>query len=339
MLSTETVTPGSGAPVALKRYASSDGLCCQRTDEQHDDEQRASKLQHRQFSPVFDRYGLTGFGEYTRVAYPRRMSTAIDRFRELHESGCFVLPNPWDIGSARLLVHLGFPRWRRPAPDSRGRSAVATITSRSKTRSRTSARWPPRSTCRSTPISKAASPSNRTTSRPTCAARGDRHRRSLDRRLDRRRRESAVRFDAGRRAHPGGRAQCHRSQAAPASSSPARSEGFIAGRPDLGETIRRLTAYADAGADCLYAPGINSRRIQAVVEAVAPKPVNVLAYANFATVAELPTGRSAHQRRRRAGPRRVDRFLAAAPEIAEKGTFTALGHAVSGAEINAYFKT
>src|SRR5438067_1460414 len=60
-------------------------------------------------SPIFDRYGLMDFREYTRDAYARPMSTAIDRFRQLHESGCFVLPNPWDIGSARLLVHLGFP--------------------------------------------------------------------------------------------------------------------------------------------------------------------------------------------------------------------------------------
>jgi methylisocitrate lyase len=68
----------------------------------------------------------------------------------------------------------------------------------------------------------------------------------------------------------------------------ARSEGFIVGRPDLAETIRRLTAFADAGADCLYAPGIRSRDdIAAVVEAVRPKPVNVLVGTNFTTVQEL----------------------------------------------------
>src|SRR5262249_54089944 len=67
-----------------------------------------------------------------------------------------------------------------------------------------------------------------------------------------------------------------------------RSEGFIAGRPDLSETIRRLTAYADAGADCLYAPGLRSRAdIEAVVAAVAPKPVNVLVGTDFTTVADL----------------------------------------------------
>src|SRR5207244_12032426 len=58
----------------------------------------------------------------------------------------------------------------------------------------------------------------------------------------------------------------------------ARSEGFLVGLPDLGETIRRLAAYAAAGAECLYAPGLRTiGDIKAVVEAVAPKPVNVLA--------------------------------------------------------------
>src|SRR4029079_1397725 len=68
----------------------------------------------------------------------------------------------------------------------------------------------------------------------------------------------------------------------------ARSEGFIAGRPDLAETIRRLTAYAEAGADCLFAPGLLSMAdISAVVAAVAPKPVTVLVGSDFTTVAAL----------------------------------------------------
>src|SRR5581483_10623700 len=66
-----------------------------------------------------------------------------------------------------------------------------------------------------------------------------------------------------------------------------RSEGFVVGRPDLEETIRRLQAYAEAGADCLYAPRIETtEQISAVVAAVAPKPVNLLANAPFVTVAE-----------------------------------------------------
>ena len=103
-----------------------------------------------------------------------------------------------------------------------------------------------------------------------------------------------------------------------------RSEGFIAGRPDLDETIRRLQAYAEAGADCLYAPGIGTaEQIAAVVAAVTPKPVNLLANAPFVTVAEAAG----------LGVRRISvggtlartawsGFLAAAEEIASEGTFT-----------------
>ena len=119
----------------------------------------------------------------------------------------------------------------------------------------------------------------------------------------------------------------------------ARSEGFLVGRPDLGETIRRLAAYAEAGADCLYAPGLrNMSDIRAVVKAAAPKPVNVLAGSDFTTVAELAA----------AGVRRISvggalartawtGFLAAAKEIAEDGTFSALGRAIPFAEINGRF--
>jgi methylisocitrate lyase len=118
-----------------------------------------------------------------------------------------------------------------------------------------------------------------------------------------------------------------------------RSEGFIVGRPDLADTIRRLTAYAEAGADCLYAPGIRtSGDIMAVVSAVAPKPLNVLVGSDFTTVAELAA----------LGVRRISvggalaraawtGFLQAASEIAERGTFTSLANAVSFAEINGRF--
>src|SRR2546426_8439457 len=118
-----------------------------------------------------------------------------------------------------------------------------------------------------------------------------------------------------------------------------RSEGFIVGRPDLSETIRRLTAFAEAGADCLYAPGLRSMAdIKAVVSAVAPRPVNVLVGSDFATVAELT----------QAGVRRISvggalaraawtGFLQAAKEIAQHGTFIGLSRAVPFAEINRSF--
>jgi methylisocitrate lyase len=114
-----------------------------------------------------------------------------------------------------------------------------------------------------------------------------------------------------------------------------RSEGFIAGRPDLGETIRRLLAYAEAGAECLYAPGIRAREgVLAVVKAVAPRPVNVLVHDDFTTVADMAE----------AGVRRISvggalaraawtGFLQAAREIAERGTFSSLARNVTGTEM------
>ena len=119
----------------------------------------------------------------------------------------------------------------------------------------------------------------------------------------------------------------------------ARSEGFIVGRPDLGETIRRLTVYAEAGADCLYAPGIRTpEQIASEVQAVAPRPVNVLVGGPFTTVEQLAA----------LGVRRVSvggalaraawaGFLGAAREIADRGTFTAFGNAVPFAEIDGLF--
>ena len=119
----------------------------------------------------------------------------------------------------------------------------------------------------------------------------------------------------------------------------ARSEGFIVGRPELAETLRRLEAYAEAGADCLYAPGIRTRaEIGAVVRAVSPKPVNVLVGGDFTTVADLAE----------LGVRRISvggalaraawtGFLQAAREIAEDGTFARLGEAIPFADVNAMF--
>ena len=103
-----------------------------------------------------------------------------------------------------------------------------------------------------------------------------------------------------------------------------RSEGFVVGRPDIDETIRRLRAYAEAGADCLYAPRIGSvEHVAAIVAAVAPKPVNLLINAPFITVAEAAE----------LGVRRISvggtlaraawgGFLEAAQEIADAGTFS-----------------
>ncbi|CAN5886308.1 isocitrate lyase/phosphoenolpyruvate mutase family protein [soil metagenome] len=119
-----------------------------------------------------------------------------------------------------------------------------------------------------------------------------------------------------------------------------RSEGLRFGSPDLRDTVRRLTAYSEAGADCLYAPGIRTlAEIVEVVRAVAPKPLNVLVGSDFTTVAQLAD----------AGVRRISvggglarvaltAFLEAASEIAGQGSFSALGRALPFADVDGMFR-
>jgi methylisocitrate lyase len=120
-----------------------------------------------------------------------------------------------------------------------------------------------------------------------------------------------------------------------------RSEGFLVGRPDLTDTIRRLLAYAEAGAECLYAPGLRTTAdMKTVVDALAPRPVNVMVGNDSVTVAELA----------QLGVRRISLggalacaawagFLQAAREIAERGTFEELTRAAPFADINRSFGT
>ena len=121
----------------------------------------------------------------------------------------------------------------------------------------------------------------------------------------------------------------------------ARAENFFRGHPDLADTIARLRAYAEAGADCLYAPGIQSRDdIAAIVAAVAPKPVNLLVGATSAfTLADIAA----------LGVRRVSvggalarsawgGFMRAAQALAEQGSFDGFAGAASGAELDALMR-
>jgi methylisocitrate lyase len=260
------------------------------------------------------------------------------RFRQLHESGCFVIPNPWDAGSARVLASLGFPAlattssgfaWSLGRPDNDASLDQALAYFRAVAESVTV----PVSADFQTgfAITPAAIAANVTRALATGIA------------------GLSLEDSTGNAAHPlvDFSLAVERIQAArhaidrtgTGAVLTARSEGFIAGRPDLPETIRRLTAYADAGADCLYAPGLPTLEdVVAVVKAVAPKPVNVLVGSNFSSVAELAA----------AGVRRISvggalartawtGFLAAAREIAERGTFTSFAGAVPFSEVNSLF--
>lgn len=259
-------------------------------------------------------------------------------FRQLHKSGCFVIPNPWDLGSARLLAGLGFPAlattssgfaWSVGRPDNHVTLDQALAHFQSIVGG---VRIPVNADFEGgfavAPEQVAA---NVTAATSTGVAglsiedsTGDASSPLFEYTL------AVERMNAARRAID---------DSGTGVLLTGRSEGFIVGRPDLAETIRRLIGYAEAGADCLYAPGIRTMgEIAAVVSAVAPKPVNVLAYGDFTTVAELAE----------AGVRRISvggalaraawgGFLEAAREIAQHGTFTALSRAVPGADMNRAF--
>jgi len=259
-------------------------------------------------------------------------------FRELHASGCFVIPNPWDVGSARLLAQLGFKALATTSSGfawSLGRrdNHVSLAESLGHLRAiSTSVEAPvnadfeggfavaPEDVARNVAQAARTGVAGLSIEDST----GDANDPFFDFTL------SVDRIRAARQALD---------EANPDVLLTARSEGFIVGRPDLHETIRRLTAYAEAGAECLYAPGIRSMTdVGAVVQAVAPKPVNVLVGADFTTVGALAD----------AGVRRISvggalarvawgGFLRAAREIAEHGTFTGLGSAVPFADIERAF--
>ena len=119
-----------------------------------------------------------------------------------------------------------------------------------------------------------------------------------------------------------------------------RAEGFLVGRPDMDEIIARLNAYAQAGADCLYAPGIRTReQIGDVVAAVAPRPFNLLVGATseltMADIAALGVRRvsvgGAMARAAWGG------FMRAARLLADQGSFDGFDSAASGKELNAFF--
>jgi 2-methylisocitrate lyase-like PEP mutase family enzyme len=259
-------------------------------------------------------------------------------FHQLHQSGCFVIPNPWDVGSTRLLAQLGFSALATTS------SGLAWSLGRSDNRvSVEETLFHIRSIAHGVAIPVNADfeggfaivPADVGTNVAAAVATGvaglsiedstgDAAKPLFDITL------AIERIQAARRAIDA---------TGTGVLLTGRSEGFIVGRPDLAETIRRLVAYAEAGADCLYAPGIQTRTdIEAVVRAVAPKPVNVLVGSDFTTVGALA----------QLGVRRISvggalaraawtGFLQAAREIASQGTFTGLTRAMPFAAINGSF--
>lgn len=259
-------------------------------------------------------------------------------FRHLHEAGCFVIPNPYDLGSARVLVQLGFKAlattsagfaWTLGRPDNgvslddalaHLRLIVAGVEVPVNADFQGGFAVEPDRVAANVKAATTTGVAGLSIEDST----GNASQPLFDFSL------AVDRIRAARRAID---------DTGSGVLLTARSEGFIVGRPDLAETIRRLTAFAEAGADCLYAPGIRTASdITAVIDAVAPKPVNVLASGDFTTVAELAA----------LGARRISvggalaraawtGFLESASEIAERGTFHGLTRAVPGTDINRRF--
>lgn len=268
------------------------------------------------------------------------VSTAQKRadFRKLHESGCFVLPNPWDVGSALLLEGMGF---KALASTSSGMAWSIGHSDNNVNRDHVLAHL--KTLCDATDLPVNADFEAGFAHDPAGVAA------NVARGVDTGVAGLSIEDSTGDMSAPlyEMTLAVERIRAARAAIDAkggdvvlvGRCESFLVGQPDLKATIARLVAYAEAGADCLYAPGIRTKeQIAAVVKELAPKPINVLMGGPGLTVAELTD----------LGVRRISTggalaraawggFLRAAREIAEKGSFSELAHAVTHAEINGFF--
>lgn len=259
-------------------------------------------------------------------------------FKKLHESGCFVLPNPWDVGSALLLQRMGF---KALASTSSGMAWSIGHSDNKVSCDHVLAHL--KTLCDATDIPMNADFEAGFAHDPAGVAA------NVARGVETGVAGLSIEDSTGDASAPlyEMTLAVERMRAARSAIDAkggdvvlvGRCESFLVGQPDLKATIARLVAYAEAGADCLYAPGIRTKeQIAAVVKELAPKPINVLMGSPGLTVAELTD----------LGVRRISiggalaraawgGFLRAAREIAEKGSFSELAHAVPHGEINGFF--
>ena len=260
-----------------------------------------------------------------------------EEFRRLHERGCFAIPNPWDIGGAKYLEHLGF---KAMATTSAGFAFARGVSDGSVKRDDMLAHI--RELVEATDIPVNADFENGYADDPNWCAENARlcaetgvAGLSIEDAADRKESPiydvelAAERIRAVREALHGTGVLLV-----------GRAEGFLVGRENLDQVIKRLVKYSEAGADCLYAPGFNDRDSnKAIVEAVAPKPVNIL----IGGAGGL-TMRDASE----IGARRVSvggaffraawgAFVRSAKELMEQGTFEELKHATSYADLQELF--
>ena len=259
-------------------------------------------------------------------------------FRKMHESGCFVLPNPFDVGSARALQHLGF------------KALASTSAGFAWTIGKADNRVTVDEVCdHLTALCAAVDLPVNADFEGGYAHEAEKVAANVARGIKTGVAGLSIEDSTGDAAKPlydraFAIARIKAARAAIDADNSGvlltgRCEGFLVGQADLDMVIDRLKAYSQAGADCLYAPGIRTKeQISAVVKAVHPKPVNLLIGASGLSVAEAND----------LGVRRISvggslartawaGFMRAAREMAEKGTFTELGSGYSGGELNKMF--
>jgi 2-methylisocitrate lyase-like PEP mutase family enzyme len=269
-------------------------------------------------------------------------STVADKrrtFRKLHESGCFVIPNPWNVGSARYLQGLGF---KALATTSSGFAHALGYADGALSLDDVLGHYREMSEATDVPLNAdfengfADDPDGVAINVTRCVATGVAGL-SIE---DATGKDGPPLYDFDLAVARMKAARAAIDRAGGDVILTGRAEGFIRGVPDLDDVIRRLTAYKTAGADCLYAPGIKTReQIEAVVKAVAPKPVNFLNSGAFGfTVSDIAA----------MGVRRISvggslarvamhAFIRTATEIANDGKFDGFAGLSSNLELNKFF--
>ena len=258
----------------------------------------------------------------------------------LHKAGCFVIPNPWNVGSARYLQGLGF---KALATTSSGFAHSQGFADGEQSCDQVLAHFAEIAAASDLPVNADfengyADDIGRLTENVTrCIATGVAGLSIEDYTGDDA--NPLYDFDVALARVKAARAAIDKAGGDVVFT--ARTEGFIENRPDLDKTIRRLKAFADAGADCLYSPGIKTReQIEATVKAVAPKPINFLNSGAFGfTVKDLAD----------MGVRRISvggslarvamhAFIKTATEIAKDGKFDGFAGIMTNAELNKFFR-
>jgi len=272
---------------------------------------------------------------------PSAQAARAAAFFQLHtRPGIFVIPNPWDAGSARILANRGF---KALATTSAGMSFSIGKPDGDGAVTREEALENVRAIAAATSLPLSADLENGYGDDPEYCAQ------TILMAAEAGAVGGSIEDATGREDDPiypfelsvqrvRAAVQAARSLPFPFTLT-ARAENFLHGRPDLADTIRRLTAFSEAGADVLFAPGLKTREeITAVVKAVAPTPVNVLSLGNLTLkeleemgVKRISLG-SSLARAAYAG------FIHAADEIQQKGGFSYIQSATPYAQLNELFR-